>query len=329
MRTMFIFSNGEIRRKDNTVMFDDGENKRYLPIHEVDEIIVFGEVTLNKRFLEFCTQREIIIHFFNYYGYYCGTYYPREHLASGHVLLKQVEHYLDKEKRILLATGFVDGAVRNIRQVLKYYENRGKDVSAEAEHASRAIVDVHGSTSIENLMAVEAKVRNSYYEAFDSIVNNPDFRFEKRTRRPPKNYMNTLLSFGNSVLYTIVLSEIYKTHLDPRIGYLHATNFRRFTLNLDVAEVFKPIIVDRAIFSVVNERRIQGDDFVKESQGVFLSEKGKKEFVTEMYRKLETTVKHRDLGRPVSYRRLIRLELYKIEKHLLGEKPYRPFVASW
>lgn len=326
---MFVFSSGEIRRKDNTVMFDDGERKRYLPIHEVDELMVFGEVTLNKRFLEFCTQQEIIIHFFNFYGYYCGTYYPREHLASGHVLLKQVEHYLDSEKRIVLAAGFVDGAVRNIRQVLKYYENRGKDVSDAAEHATKALLDVYGCSSIENLMALEANMRNRYYEAFDAIVSNPEFRFEKRTRRPPRNYMNTLISCGNSILYTIVLSEVYKTHLDPRIGYLHATNFRRFTLNLDVAEVFKPIIVDRTIFALVNERRIQESDFVSDSQGVFLGEKGKKAFVTEMYRKLETTVKHRGLGRPVSYRRLIRLELYKVAKHVLGEKPYRPFVASW
>lgn len=178
-------------------------------------------------------------------------------------------------------------------------------------------------------MALEANVRARYYETFDSIVGNPDFRFEKRTKRPPQNYINTLISFGNSVLYTVVLSEIYKTHLDPRVGYLHATNFRRFTLNLDVAEVFKPIIVDRAIFSVVNERRINDKDFSVGSNGVFLNEEGKKTFVSEIFQKLETTIKHRGLGRSVSYRRLIRLELYKVEKHLLGEKVYQPFVASW
>jgi len=321
---MFIFSNGEIHRKDNTVMFDDGQTKKYLPIHEVDEVMVFGEVTLNKRFLEFCTQQEIVIHFFNYYGYYCGSYYPREHLASGHVLLKQVEHYLNSEKRKSLAARFVDGAVRNIRQVLRYYENRGKDVSEAVEFATKSLLDIYSIPSVDTLMALEANVRNRYYEVFDSITTNPEFRFEKRTRRPPRNYMNTLISFGNSILYTVVLSEIYKTHLDPRIGYLHATNFRRFTLNLDVAEVFKPIIVDRAIFTVVNERRVQESDFTTGSNGVFLSEDGKKTFISEIFRKLETTIKHRELGRAVSYRRLIRLELYKVEKHLLGEKVYSP-----
>lgn len=153
--------------------------------------------------------------------------------------------------------------------------------------------------------------------------------FEKRTRRPPQNYINTLISLGNSILYTTVLSEIYRTHLDPRIGYLHTTNWRRFTLNLDIAEVFKPIIVDRAILTVVNDGRVKANDFVKESGGVFLKDTGRKTFVAEIMQKLQTTVKYRGLGRPVSYRRLIRMELYKLEKYLLGEKEYTPFVASW
>jgi len=178
-------------------------------------------------------------------------------------------------------------------------------------------------------MAIEGNAHATYYKSFDEIIKNPDFVFEKRTRRPPQNYVNTLVSLGNSILYTTVLSEIYKTHLDPRIGYLHTTNWRRFTLNLDIAEVFKPIIVDRAIFTVVNDGRIKADDFVKESGGVFLKDNGRKTFIAEIMQKLQTTVKHRALGRSVSYRRLIRMELYKLEKHLLGEKEYTPFVALW
>lgn len=329
MRTMFIFSDGSLHRKDNTVLFDDGKQKRYLPVHEVDEILVFGEMTLNKRFLEFCSQREIILHFFNYYGYYIGSFYPREHLNSGHVLLKQVEHYLDPDKRLALAKQIVYGSIKNMCRIIRYYKMRGKPVSSPLEHLSSLALDVGDTRSIESLMAIEGNSREVYYSAFDSIIANPDFVFEKRSRRPPRNYLNTLISFGNSVLYTMTLSEIYKTHLDPRIGYLHATNFRRFTLNLDVAEIFKPLIVDRTIFSVINERKIQSKDFVKDAKGIFLGETGKKVFVNGLMQKLETTIRHRDIGRSLSYRRLIRLELYKIEKHVLGDKIYEPFVAAW
>ncbi|QUL99737.1 MAG: type I-B CRISPR-associated endonuclease Cas1 [Candidatus Fermentithermobacillus carboniphilus] len=329
MRTMFIFSDGEFKRKDNTVMFDMGDRKQYLPIHEVDEMLIFGEVSLNKRFLELCSQNEIILHFFNFHGYYTGSFYPREHLNSGYVLLKQAEHYLVPEKRMVLAKGFVSGAVKNIRQVLKYYENRGKNLRGTLEEIESLALHVKDVNSIDGLMAIEGNIRERYYKAFDEILQNEDFVFDVRTKRPPKNYLNTLISFGNSILYTIILSEIYKTHLDPRIGYLHATNFRRFSLNLDIAEIFKPIMVDRVIFTVVNEHMVTKDDFEKEGNGVFLKESGRKAFIGELMRKLETTISHREVGRSVSYRRLIRLELYKLEKHIMEEKQYTPFVASW
>lgn len=329
MRTMLLYSDGTISRKGNTIMFDNGEQKRYLPIHEVDEVMVFGEVSMNKRFLEFCSQREIVLHFFNYYGYYTGSFYPREHYSSGHLLLKQVEHYMDDEKRLCLARAFVSGAIWNIRQVLRYYQYRDRPVSEFIQRIEALAEGVDSAPRIESLMAIEGNVRARYYSSFDEIIRNPEFAFEKRTRQPPRNYLNTLISLGNSILYTVVLSEIYKTRLDPRIGYLHSTNLRRFTLNLDVAEVFKPIIVDRAIFSVANERKVKEDDFVKDSGGVFLKDAGRKVFVRELMQKLESTARHPDVGRVVSYRRLIRMELYKIEKHLLGEKVYKPFAASW
>ena len=178
-------------------------------------------------------------------------------------------------------------------------------------------------------MALEGNSKEEYYRTFDVILDNPDFVFEKRTRRPPKNNLNTLISFGNSLIYTVVLSEIYKTHLDPRIGYLHATNFRRFTLNLDVAEIFKPIIVDRLIFSLVGKKVITAKDFEKDMGGILLKDSARKRFVEELDVRLRTTISLRRMNRKVSYRRLIRLELYKLEKHLLGETSYSPYVSQW
>lgn len=138
-----------------------------------------------------------------------------------------------------------------------------------------------------------------------------------------------MISFGNAYVYTAVLSEIYKTHLDPRIGFLHTTNFRRFSLNLDVAEVFKPIVVDRVIFSLLGRRQIRARDFVFREDGVFLDGDARRTFVEELERRMQTQIEHRRLHRRVTYRRLIRLELYKVEKHLLGDGVYEPYVSSW
>ncbi len=328
-RPVYIFSNGEIKRKDNTICFETEEGKKYLPVESISEIYIFGEVSLNKRLLDFLSQNKIILHFFNYYGYYSGSYYPREYLNSGYMILKQAEHYLDHQKRMLLAKKFVYGGVENLKKVLVYYQNRGKDLNETISKIESLSERLDFCSTTEELMAIEGNIREQYYKAFNVILSNPDFVFDERTRRPPKNRLNALISFGNSLLYTYCLSEIYHTHLDPRIGFLHATNFRRFALNLDLAEIFKPIITDRVIFSLINKGIIKSQHFEQKFDGIILTEKGREIFVREMDERLSSTFYHKKLGRHVSYRHLIRLELYKIEKHLIGEEEYQPFISSW
>lgn len=328
-KTLYIFQNGNLRRKDQTLRLETEEGNKYIPVEDTQEILIFGEVDFNKRLLEFLSQKEIILHIFNHYGYYAGSFYPREHLNSGYMILKQAMSYQDEAKRMELAKSFINGAVHNILQVMKYYQNRGKNVASIIESITLLQEMISTSTTVEELMALEGNIRGYYYQSFDHILENENFTFENRSKQPPKNEMNALVSFGNTMLYTAVLSEIYKTHLDPRIGFLHATNFRRFTLNLDVAEVFKPVLVDRLIFSLVAKKMITMKDFDRRAGGTFLTDRGKKVFITEWDKRLKTTFKHRDLGRSVSNRRLIRLELYKLQKHLIEEKNYVPYKAKW
>lgn len=332
-KSLYIFQSGELRRKDNSLYFESEERKKYIPIEDTHDLYIFGEVDVSKRFLEFVSQKGICVHYFNHYGYYIGSFYPREHQNAGHVVLKQAEHYLDGDKRRALARKFVEGSIGQMSQVLRYYKRRvqsGAEVLAEmTEHLKDSIKQLADAVSIEEIMAVEGHAREKYYSTFDYILGHPDFPFEKRSKRPPLNRLNALISFGNSVCYTMVLSEIYKTYLDPRIGYLHATNFRRFSLHLDVAEVFKPIIVDRLIFTLINKKMLTKKDFDKHTDGILLSESGRKTFISELDKRMQTTVNHRHLGKSVSYRRMIRLELYKIQKHILGEKEYVPYQSLW
>ena len=328
-KRLYILSNGRLRRQQNTLVLETEEGKRFFPVEQVEEIHVFGELDLNKRLLGFLTQQHILLHFYNYHGYYIGTFYPREHYNSGYMILRQAEHYLDGAKRLDLARRFVDGALFNLYKVIRYYRNRGKPLGAVERAIEAHRTRVSEVEDVAALMQVEGKAREAYYGAFDVILDAPDFAFEVRSRRPPRNRMNALISFGNTLLYTAVLSEIYRTHLDPRIGFLHATNFRRFTLNLDVAEVFKPILVDRVIFSVVAKGQIQAKHFDEELQGLYLNDRGRRIFLEAWEKRLNATFRHRGLKRNVSYRRAIRLELYKLEKHLMGEKPYTPFRARW
>lgn len=330
-KTLYLFSNGTLKRKDNTLCAIMEDKKHYLPITNINDIFVFGEIEFNKRTLEFLTDNHIPVHFFNRYGYYIGTYYPREFLNSGYIILKQAEHYIDSEKRLGLASQFVKGAIVNMLKVLQYYLNRTALVELHKimQKIENYLNEIESCVSPEQLMALEGNAREQYYKAFDYIINNDNFAFERRTRRPPQNRLNALISFGNSILYTVCLSEIYKTHLDPRIGFLHATNFRRFSLNLDIAEIFKPIIIDRVILSLINKKIIKASHFVDSIMGLVLTDKGRQTFISAIEERLNKTILHRKLNRNVSYRTLIRMEAYKIEKHLLNEETYQPFVSRW
>jgi CRISPR-associated protein Cas1 len=322
-KNFHIVSEGILERHENTVYFLNKDGKRPLPIERIYQLYAHGPLTITSGVIHYFAQKGIPIHFFNYYGFYDGSFYPRESLVSGDLLVKQVEHYLNQEKRIILAGKFVEGAINNMMRTIAEYKIMGK--KDELEKFKNEIPD---AKSVTDLMNIEARARISYYECFDYILNE-EFRFERRTKQPPENEVNALISFGNSLLYTTVLTELYNTQLNPTISYLHEPSERRFSLCLDISEVFKPLIVDRLIFYLVNKKIIQKSNFVEEIGGLILSENGKRIFLKEYEEKLQTTIKHRTLRRKVSYQRLIRLEAYKLIKHLMGMKEYAPFVIWW
>jgi CRISPR-associated protein Cas1 len=184
--------------------------------------------------------------------------------------------------------------------------------------------------TIPELMREEGQARMAYYSAFNEILEL-DEPFEKRVRRPPDNMLNSLISFINTLIYTAVLSEIYVTQLNPTISYLHEPSERRFSLALDVSEIFKPLIGDKIIFRLLNRRIIDREDFegIGDEPAIYLKEDARKRVLKEFEETLQTTVYHRKLKRNVSYRHLIRLEAYKIIRHLIGMEAYRSLRAWW
>jgi CRISPR-associated protein Cas1 len=328
-KTLYLFQSGRLKRKGNTICVETEEATRYFPITSVRDIFIFGEVDVNKKFLEFAHENEVVLHFFGYHGHYVGSFYPREHYNSGYMILKQAEHYLDFHSRLQLAQQFVSGSLANILQVLRYYQNRGKDIEKQISAVTNLSQKCAYSRSIEELMAFEGNARAHYYESFNQIIAEQEFQYQSRSKRPPQDPLNAVISFGNTLVYMKVLTEIYKTHLDPRIGFLHATNFRRFTLNLDIAEIFKPILADRVLFSLIGKKMLSKKYFEQRGGATLLKEQGRKIYVQEFEEKLTSTFYHRRLKRNVSYQTLIRMEIYKLEKHLIGEQPYRPFVSRW
>ncbi|RLI78284.1 subtype I-B CRISPR-associated endonuclease Cas1 [Archaeoglobales archaeon] len=315
----YLVSDGKLKREENTIYFVNEDGKRALPINRIYSIYALGSLSVTSKAISLLAKEGVCIHFFNRYGFYLGSFYPRETLISGDLVVKQVEHYLDNEKRIFLAKAFVEGSVLNMNRVLSSYK-----LEKELITHLQKLAEVK---SVEEVMGVEAIARTEYFSNFDNILKN--FKFRKRSRQPPENEVNAMMSFGNALLYSAVLSEIYHTQLHPAISYLHEPSERRFSLSLDISEIFKPIIVDRMIFYLVNKGIMKEGDFDRDLDGVLLSNSGRRKMIEEFNGRLKTTVKHRQLKRNVSYQRLIRLECYKLIKHLLGTSQYKPLVMWW
>ena len=328
-QSFYVYNNGDLKRKDNTLRFTsyDGE-KRDIPIERISDIYVMSEMSFNTTFLSYISQYGIPIHFFNYYNFYTGSFYPKESNLAGQLLVNQVQHYTEYDKRLLIAKKFIQAAAYNIYRNLRYYNGRDKNVSDYMKDIDSLRTGLVGVKSIQELMGIEGNIRKKYYAAW-SVIINQEIEFDKRVMHPPDNMINSLISFVNSLVYTRTLSEIYHTQLNPTISYLHEPGIRRYSLCLDISEVFKPLIGDRLIFSLLNRKQITEKSFTKELNYLHLKKDASKLIVSEFEKKMKQTIMHKELGRQVSYQYLIRLEAYKLIKHLIGEKEFEGFSIWW
>ncbi|WP_032123128.1 type I-B CRISPR-associated endonuclease Cas1b [Clostridium amazonitimonense] len=323
--TRYITSMGELTRKDNSLCFrKDGKNV-YIPIENTKEIYCLSEVSINTKLLDFLSQNNIIVHFFNYYGGYSGTFYPRERYNSGRLLVAQVDAY--KNNRLEIAKGIVNGIGQNISELLyHYYRHDKKEVKETIDWIKdEFIINLDKAKDIKQLMQVEGEVWQKFYEEFKHILPE-DFILNKRVKRPPDNPINALISFGNTLLYGKTIAAIYNTHLDQRISFLHEPSEGRFSLSLDISEVFKPVIVYKTIFDLVNKKKLQvSKHFDKKVNYCLLNEEGRKIFITAFEERMETVFVHPKLKRKVSYRTAIKLDCYKLIKFILEGKEFKPF----
>ena len=320
------------------IHFDDGPYsprptlaKRPIPVNDIEAIYLFGECDFNTKFFNFLGKNRVPLHFFNYFGFYTGSFWPRQEVISGYTTVQQVLLYADARRRVDLARLLVEGAAFNILKTLRYYNaaSRGRDLSAwiDTIESNRALLPA--ATDVPTVMGIEGTTRATYYQAWTQIFSPAWAEFQKRVKRPPDNPVNALISFVNSLCYTLCLSEIYRTALNPTISVLHQPGARRFSLALDVAEIFKPALADRLIFRLINNGEIAPKHFDQALNFCHLNKAGREIVVKAWEERLRDTFEHRALKRRVSYRQLVRLECYKLQKHMIGITPYLPFKCWW
>ncbi|MCZ2340086.1 MAG: CRISPR-associated endonuclease Cas1, partial [Chitinophagales bacterium] len=238
-KSYYLFNPGRLSRKDNTLKFTPVDENgtegapKYIPVEGVSDFYCFGSLDANSAFYNFLGKQQIAIHFFDYYEHYTGSFMPKDYLLAGKMQIEQSKKYINGSHRLAIARKFIEGAAFNILRNLKYYQSRGKELSGCIESIEQLNTGISESTDVDALMGIEGNIRQIYYDAFDIILN--DFSMDGRSKQPPKNEVNALISFGNMMCYAMCLGQIYHTQSNPTIGFLHEPGFRRYSLALDIA----------------------------------------------------------------------------------------------
>lgn len=323
--TKYIFSKGDLTREDFSIKYKNDKGNFYLPIEKIKELYCFNDVTISTKLLDILSTAGIVVHFFNYYENYIGTFYPKKLLVSGKLVVKQAITF--ENSRLIIAKAIVNGIAKNIRIVLYHYYRHGvkelKDCIDFYNKEVRRLLEK--AYDINQILSIEGKIWAMFYSSFKYFLPE-EFIINKRVKRPPDNPMNAMISFGNTLLYTKTISQIYNTHLDQSISFLHEPSEARFSLSLDLSEVFKPIIVFRTIFDLVNNKKIKIEKHFEEKLNYsLLNEEGKKIFIEAFENRINQTFNHPRLKRRITFKQAIKLDGYKLIKFILENKEFCPF----
>ncbi|CUU67707.1 CRISPR-associated endonuclease Cas1 [Campylobacter hyointestinalis] len=325
-RTHFILSNGLLRRKDDNLYFDKFDefeqicDTKIIPINAVDEIYLLAKVFIDSYTLSFLADQNIMLHFFSPFGSFRGNFYPNTPNSvnkSGFVLLEQLRSFDDLVKRNYIARQITKARMQNAAR-----NCHKRDIEFDEKPFITAL---EKTTEISGIMACEGAFAKAYFERWNEIIkDNKSFKFTVRSKRPPLDKINSFVSYVNTRIYNVCLSEIYKTELDPRIGFLHEPNYRAVSLHLDLAEIFKPIIGDNLIFTMLNKKEITVKDFVSDAGRIRFTNDAIKKIEMQMISKLCETFKIGE--QTLTMRQIIRKEANKIKKCICENSPYEGFV---
>lgn len=322
-----ILQDGVLNKQDYSLLFENDKERHHIPVEVIDHMNMYGDVTITSAVLKTISENNIRLAFFDKFGNLEGYFVPQGYTSASQSMLKQALLYNDKERHLRVAKAMEVASIHNMRSNLRYYnkKNRSTELQSGISLLSKYIDDINAGKKIEDLLLIEARARQKYYSLFNIILQDDDFAFVKRTRMPPEDPLNALISFGNTLLYNFFLQVIWKSPLDPRIGMVHAANKRSHSLNLDFADIFKPVIVDRVIFSVINMHQVKADEDFETSPkgGIYLNKQGRKTFIEQFEQKLASTLVIE--GNSYTYKQLMQREVTQFQKHVMNDEKYKPY----
>jgi len=318
----YITQNGKIEREGGTLYFIGKDFKKHLPAQNVSEIILAAKVSISSWALDYFSKVGILVHIINEDFQYLSSIIPYTRSELGQNIILQSQLYLDPNKRKKLAAEIVNGIKYNIIRNLRYYNNK---IDLNTEILKIKNYDPF-KEDIEAIRGIEGNIWSVYYSTFSKIFKNIG-QFERKYN-PPPDPINAMISFGNALLYSSTLTSIILSGLNPSISFLHEPSDRSFSLALDIADIFKPVIVERIIANLINNNIIKENYFVYRDNGCYLNDLGRKVFIENYRNKIETVIKLRNSNRHLSYQNIILDECYKIMKYIKGERNYKAYRAN-
>ncbi|MGI6729567.1 MAG: CRISPR-associated endonuclease Cas1 [Bacilli bacterium] len=328
-RRFYLYKNGSLLRQDNSLVLVSKTEKVYIPIEQIDIIFIFGHITLNKNAISLLNEYDIVVQFFSYYGNYLGGYYPN-YPIKGDDLIRHVSVVQEKQHRDRIAKEIIVSSIHNMLSVLKYYNKKGKHLKDNIELIKSLKDEITcDEFDISKLLIYEARTKQIYYSSFNDIIKNQDFTFKIRTTNPPLDRVNAMLSYGYAILYGIIRSVLYRSRLQISLPFIHGTSRDPEGLQYDIADVFKPVIIDRLIFRMLNKNQLNESHFDEHNGGVYLNKLGSSMFLEELEILLKSTVSQSSNNRVLSYRSIISKEVHKITNDVHMKENYKGFRMKW
>jgi CRISPR-associated protein Cas1 len=338
LNTLYVTSpNAYLSRDgDNAVVSIDGEEKFRAPIHNLEGIVCFNYVGASPALMGMCCERSVPICYLSQSGRFLARVTGG---VSGNVLLRRKQYRVadSAEGASLLASAFVAGKVLNCRSVLLRFMRDHSDkpgtvqVSEAAEHLLQYWERLHEYGNTDALRGLEGDAARAYYAVFDYLITSPveAFRFRGRSRRPPLDAVNALLSFFYTLLSYECASALETVGLDPQVGFLHRDRPGRLSLALDVMEELRSYMVDRFVLTLVNNGQVSPDGFVKKESGaVILEESMRKAVLAEWQKRKQEEITHPFLEEKINVGLIPYAQALLLTRHLRGDlDEYPPFLV--
>jgi CRISPR-associated protein Cas1 len=339
MSTLYLLQQGTTLQKDQgrfVVRGKQAENRQApidveIPIREVERILVFGNIQLSTAAVSVCLEAQIPVIFLTQLGDYKGHLWSSE-FCDLPIEAAQFGRRHDPAFQQQMAQQIVYGKVMNSKLTLLRLnrKRRVEGISAKIKRLDQHLKAIQQVTDLNQLRGYEGVAAKQYFAALGQLISNPTFSLTERTRRPPQDPVNSLLSFGYTLLFNNVMSLILAEGLNPYLGNLHRSERKQPHLAFDLMEEFRAPVVDSLVMALVNKKILSPTDFTYPNAdgGIYLDEAARRVFLKHFEERISEAFHHPKTQQQVSYRRAIQLQVQQYKRCLQNSVAYEPFIRS-